>query len=113
MPTFDWMHVLALAAGAFATALYTRTASTPATSAATPTSSAKPTAAATSSTSTTGNPLFDALIKVLEGKLSDLIAVEPGPDGSPMFTVRVVLAPETATPAAPTTTTTTPTPAVK
>ena len=103
MPTFDWMHVLALAAGAFATALYTRTAATPAT--ATPTSSAKSaTTAAASSTSITGNPLFDALLKVLEGKLSDLIAVEPGPDGSPMFTVRVVLAPETATPAASTTT---------
>jgi hypothetical protein len=108
MPTFDWMHVLALAAGAFATALYTRTAST--SSSASPTSSAKPATAAAPSTSITGNALFDALLKVLEGKLSDLIAVEPGPDGSPMFTVRVVLAPEAATPAVPTTT---PTPAAK
>jgi hypothetical protein len=108
MPTFDWVHVLALAAGALATALYTRTTTS---SAATPsTATAKPTtAAATGSTSITGNPLFDALLKVLEGKLSDLIAVEPGPDGSPMFTVRVVLAPETTpTPAA-----STPTPAAK
>jgi hypothetical protein len=108
MPTFDWMHVLALAAGAFATALYTRTAS--ASSAATPsTSTAKPMTAAAASTSITGNPLFDALLKVLEGKLSDLIAVEPGPDGVPMFTVRVVLAPETAT--TPTIPTSTPAPA--
>jgi hypothetical protein len=106
MPTFDWMHVLALAAGALATALYTRTASP--SSAATPsTATPKPTtAAATASTSITGNPLFDALLKVLEGKLSDLIAVEPGPDGSPMVTVRVVLAPEAAmTPAAASTST--------
>ena len=111
MPTFDWMHVLALAAGAFATALYTRTASS--SSAATPsTSTAKPTPAApTSAASITGNPLFDALLKVLEGKLSDLIAVEPGPDGAPMFTVRVVLAPETTT--MPATPASTPTPATK
>ena len=108
MPTFDWMHVLALAAGALATALYTRTASTSSSTPTTPTLTAKPTTAAAtsaSSTSMTGSPLFDALLKVVEGKLSDLIAVEPGPDGSPMFTVRVVLASES-----PATTAATPTP---
>jgi hypothetical protein len=104
MPTFDWMHVLALAAGALATALYTRTTST-SSSAATPTSTTKQTTAAPTA-SMTGSPLFDALLKVVEGKLSDLIAVEPGPDGSPMFTVRVVLAPEAAT--TPATTVSTP-----
>ena len=97
MPTFDWMHALALVAGAFATALWTRTPP-----AASSSPNAKPTSPATPAPALTGNPLFDALLKVLEGKLSDLMAVEPGPDGSPMFTIRVVLTPDTTpTPTVP------------
>jgi hypothetical protein len=98
MPTFDWMHALALVAGAFATALWARTSP----AAAAPTGTSTPKTPSSAAIPTTGSPLFDALLKVLEGKLSDLIAVEPGPDGSPMFTIRVVLAPESTTPATPT-----------
>ena len=43
------------------------------------------------------HPLFDTLVRVLEGRLTDLIGVEPGPDGTPLFTLRVILADETKT----------------
>jgi hypothetical protein len=78
-PTFDWMHGLALALGAVAAFFFPKKSGTATT---TPT---------TSPGAVSPHPLFDALIQVLEGKLTDLIHIEPGPNGEPMFTVRVVL----------------------
>lgn len=81
LSNLDWMHGLAAALGALAAAFVPKLA---------PRSGASP-----SGTSSGGaaaqHPLFDALIQVLEGKLTELIHVEPGPDGEPMFTLRVVL----------------------
>ena len=74
IPTFDWMHGVALALGALATIFFP-----------------KKSAASGTPPSLSQHPLFDTLIKVLDGKLTDLIHVEPGPDGEPMFTIRVVL----------------------
>ena len=73
--SLDWMHGLAVAVGALATMFF-------------PKKSTSPTA---DPTKPSAHPLFDTLLQVLEGKLTDLIHVEPGPNGEPMFTLRVVL----------------------
>ena len=83
IPTFDWLHGLALALGALAAVFFPKISG----------NASGPTA----SPATTGaHPLFETLIKVLESKLADLIHVEPGPNGEPMFTIRVVMAPDEA-----------------
>jgi hypothetical protein len=82
MPTFDWMHILALVAGAAATTFFPRK------------SPANP-SLSTPSVSASQHPLFDTLVQVLESKLTDLISVEPGPEGAPIFTLRVILASDT------------------
>ncbi len=79
IPTFDWMHGVALALGAIAATFFPKKPVVP---------GAEPTASQ--------HPLFDTLIQVLEGKLTDLIHVEPGPNGEPMFTLRVVLVQDAA-----------------
>jgi hypothetical protein len=83
MPTFDWMHILALVAGAAATTFFPRK------------SPANPSSNSPNSSTTSQHPLFDTLVQVLESKLTDLISVEPGPDGAPIFTLRVILASDT------------------
>lgn len=84
--SFDWMHGVALALGAVATMIFPKKAS----------SSTSPSPPPASPNDPAKHPLFDALVRILEGKLTDLIHVEPGPDGEPMFTVRVVLVNEQA-----------------
>ncbi len=87
MVNIDWMHGLALIFGAVATAFFPRKPVSPAMASPAPTAPTAPTAP----NPATPHPLFDTLVRVLEGKLQDLIAVESGPEGEPMFTLRVVL----------------------
>ena len=44
----------------------------------------------------TAGKVINAIRQVLEGKLTDLIHIEPGPNGEPMFTLRVVLVQDSA-----------------
>ena len=79
MPTFDWMHAAAAIAGLLASSVLPRLAGLP----------AKP---LVPGAAPTGNhPLFETLVQVLEGKLKDIISIEPGPNGEPIFTLRVIL----------------------
>ncbi|MEI7687560.1 MAG: hypothetical protein WCL32_21340 [Planctomycetota bacterium] len=80
--SFDWMHGVALALGALAAVFFPKKSATG--PAAIPGSPLAP-------GNSSAHPLFDTLLQVLEGKLTDLIHVEPGPNGEPMFTLRVVL----------------------
>lgn len=78
-PSIDLFHGIALAIGAVAAAFFPKLFGRP---------RIDPANAASQ------HPLFATLLQVLESKLTDLIQVEPGESGEPIFTIRVVLSPE-------------------